>query len=104
MQQQQLEKLQCVCTGQDWAKKLKEGIFGKRINKVYGEKSRLQDEHKTHLAEFFNEHPRARVEKLAKKFEGFTLENSFRLNVTSVLKNYSLLRCKKSKRQDQRET
>lgn len=38
-----------VCTGKDWAKKLKDNsdwdIFEKRSNKVHRKKSLLQDEH-----------------------------------------------------------
>lgn len=73
-----------VRTGQDWAKKLKENpdwdIFEKQTNKVNGKKSQLQDEHKTHLIDFFDENPHARisdaVEELTKNFEGFTLKET----------------------------
>ncbi|KAG1047513.1 hypothetical protein G6F43_010043 [Rhizopus delemar] len=73
-----------VRTGQDWAKKLKDNpkwdIFEKQTNKVHGKKSQLQDKHKTHLIEFFDENPHARgsdaVEDLTKNFEGFTLKDT----------------------------
>lgn len=55
-------------------------IFEKQTNKVHEKKSQLQDEHKTHLIEFFDENPHARgsdaVEDLTKNFEGFMLKDT----------------------------
>ncbi|KAG2214756.1 hypothetical protein INT45_001352 [Circinella minor] len=73
-----------VRTGQDWAKKLKNDpdfdIFEKNTNKTVRKGSQLQEEHKAHLIEFFDDNPHARVsdavEELTKNFEGFTLKET----------------------------
>lgn len=56
------------------------GYFRKKINKVHRKEGQLQDEHKTHLIEFFDDNPHARVsdaiEELTKNFEGFTLKET----------------------------
>ncbi|ORE05376.1 hypothetical protein BCV72DRAFT_186943, partial [Rhizopus microsporus var. microsporus] len=74
-----------IRTGQDWVKKLKDdpnwGMFEKQTNKAHRKKkSRLQDEHKAHLIEFFDKNPHApvsdAVEELTKNFEGITLKET----------------------------
>ncbi|KAG0961480.1 hypothetical protein G6F61_009320 [Rhizopus arrhizus] len=79
-------------TAQKWAKRLKEdkdwNILEKQTNKVNRKTSQLQEEHKVHLINFYDEHPQARVSdavaSLTEKFENFTLKNS---SVQVFLKN-----------------
>lgn len=79
-------------TAQKWAKRLKEdkywNILEKQTNKVNRKTSQLQEEHKGHLINFYDEHPQARVNdavaSLTEKFENFTLETS---SVQVFLKN-----------------
>ncbi|KAG2192948.1 hypothetical protein INT47_004687 [Mucor saturninus] len=73
-----------VRTGHDWAKRLKNDpdfdIFEKNTSKTVRKVSQLQEEHKAHLIEFFDDNPHARVsdavEELTKNFEGFTLRET----------------------------
>ncbi|OAD70135.1 hypothetical protein PHYBLDRAFT_60034 [Phycomyces blakesleeanus NRRL 1555(-)] len=77
---------------QKWAKRLKENkywnILEKQANKVNRKTSQLQEEHKVHLINFYDEHPQARVSdgvaSLTEKFKNFTLKNS---SVQVFLKN-----------------
>ncbi|KAG1350098.1 hypothetical protein G6F62_003375 [Rhizopus arrhizus] len=79
-------------TAQKWAKRLKEdkdwNILEKQTNKVNRKTSQLQEEHKVHLINFYDEHPQAQVSdavaSLTEKFENFTLKNS---SVQVFLKN-----------------
>lgn len=61
---------------QPWASRL----FENETNKVNRPKSQLQDEHKQHLIEFFDENSQATrnnsSESLTKVFEGFSLKET----------------------------
>ncbi|KAI8644075.1 hypothetical protein BD408DRAFT_414025 [Parasitella parasitica] len=71
-------------TAQIWAKRLREdpswNIYEKQTNKVNRKPSQLQQEHKQHLLEFFDNYPQATrqnaVESLTEAFEGFSLKET----------------------------
>lgn len=71
-------------TAQKWAKRLKEdkdwNILEKQTNKVNRNKSQLNEEHKSHLINFYDDHPQARVidavTSLTETFENFSLKET----------------------------
>lgn len=71
-------------TAQKWTRRLKEdkdwNILEKQTNKVNRKTSQLQEEHKIHLINFYDENSQARmsdaVTSLTEKFENFSLKNS----------------------------
>jgi hypothetical protein len=82
----------CERTAQKWAKRLKEdkdwNIFEKQTNLVNRPKPQLDDRHKIHLLEFYDNWPQARVldamDSLTQKFSDLTVKKS---TVHSFLKN-----------------
>jgi hypothetical protein len=82
----------CERTAQKWAKRLKEdkdwNIFEKQTNLVNRSKPQLDDRHKIHLLEFYDNWPQARVldamDSLTQKFSDLTVKES---TVHSFLKN-----------------
>ncbi|KAG1206990.1 hypothetical protein G6F35_011095 [Rhizopus arrhizus] len=87
-------------TAQKWAKRLKEdkdwNILEKQTNKVNRPKAQLDERHKIHLLNFYDNNPRARivdaVASLTKKFEGFTLKET---SVKNFMKDECSLSFKK---------
>ncbi|KAG2215958.1 hypothetical protein INT45_010102 [Circinella minor] len=83
-----------VCTGQMWAKCLKEepdwNIYEKQTNKVNRKQQQLQEEHKQHLIEFFDKYPQATrqnaVDSLMESFQNFNLK-------TTSVRNFILHEC-----------
>ncbi|KAI9247885.1 hypothetical protein EDC94DRAFT_652847 [Helicostylum pulchrum] len=73
-----------VRTAQKWAKRPKEGpdwnIYEKQTNVSNRRLSQLQEEHKKHLIQFFDEYPQATrrdtVESLTEEFENFGLKET----------------------------